>query len=150
VADVQDDLRPRGEEQFDVVGVTQGAYTLSVKIAPGPIASGDYVIRLDARRAATDADRVMQDGRTARAQAHRLETSGKDDEATPLFERALTLSERVRGADDPYVAMVAYDLAGNALTALDYTKAQGLYERAATALEKVYGPSHPYAAMARS
>ena len=67
-----------------------------------------------------------------------------------LFQQALALAEPVRGRDDPYVAAVIFDLAGNALERLDDDASRALYERAIGAFDKAWGPSHPYAAMARS
>jgi tetratricopeptide (TPR) repeat protein len=48
------------------------------------------------------------------------------------------------------VAIVQFDLAGNALETQDNARSRDLYERAVQTFDKVLGAAHPYAAMARS
>ncbi len=82
--------------------------------------------------------------------AVRRERAGRLEEARPTFERALSLREAVRGADDLSVARVVFELAGNALELHDDARARSLYQRALATFDKSLGGDHPYPAMARS
>jgi CHAT domain-containing protein/Tfp pilus assembly protein PilF len=150
LADVQEDLSTHGREHVDVVASTSGTYMLVVRTPPGIVGAGAYSIRLAGIRPATDADRSLQESRTMRSAAARLERAGRFNEARPLFERALEIAESVSGPDDPFVNAVVRDLAGNALEARDNRKAQSLYERALTGLEATVGAGDPQTAMVQS
>jgi CHAT domain-containing protein len=147
---VQQEFRPDHEERVEIAAAAAGTYTLQIKAADAVIAPGGYVIHLSDRRRATAADNVAQRARSTRLAAVRLETAGRFSEARPLFERALTLGEDVSGPDDPFVATVVFELAGNALEARDDARARPLYERAIGAFDRLWGSDHPYTAMARS
>jgi CHAT domain-containing protein len=149
VADFQDEIRPRGDEQVDVVAEKEGTYTLTIEPARRAV-EGDYAIRVNARRAATDADRAMQESRKLRTAATGLESSGKIDEARPLFEGALRIAEDAQGPDGLFVTFLVVDLAGNALELHDDARAESLYERALVVLDKALGPEDPQSAMVRS
>jgi CHAT domain-containing protein/Tfp pilus assembly protein PilF len=146
----QEEIRRYGAERVDVVAAKEGIYTLTIVPADGAIDPGEYTIRLDSRRPAASSDRVMQESRSLRTVAVRLERAGAFDEARSMFERALRLSEAARGPDDIDVAMVIFDLAGNALEAHDDARARSLYQRAVVTFDRLWGADHPYPAMARS
>jgi CHAT domain-containing protein len=150
IGDFQDEIRRDGEEHVEVVALTPGVYSVTVKPAEGVVAPGEYAIRLAERRTATDADRVMQESRSLRTAGRRLEQTGRFGDAAPLLEKALRLGESVRGPHDVYVAEVVFELAGNALDRRDDTGARAFYERAIATFDEAWGASHPYAAMARS
>ncbi len=150
VEEFQDEIRRDGEERADIVADRAGSYMLSIKAADGTIVSGGYVIRLDDRRTATDADRRMHSARILRTEARRLERTGNYTRAQTLFEQSLAIAESLRGCSDPYVALVAFDLAGNALERQDNTRARELYTRATRIFDEQWGSEHPYPAMARS
>ena len=150
VEDIQDEIRPEGEERVEIVADQAGSYGLSIRPADGTTAPGEYVIRVDARRAATDTDRRMQESRVLRTRARQLERTGSYAEARSLFERALAVAESVRGCRDPYVALVTFDLAGNALERQDNARSRDLYEHAIRTFDDHWGSAHPYPAMARS
>jgi CHAT domain-containing protein len=149
IADFQSEIRREGQEQVEIVADAAGAYVLAITSGPG-IMSGSYAIRLDARRAATDADRSMQEARALRMAAARLESAARLDEARALFERALAIAESVAGVDDPFVGLLTFDLAGNALESRDDARAESLYRRAIAVFERSWGAEHPYTAMAQS
>src|SRR4029077_9318109 len=67
-----------------------------------------------------------------------------------LFEQSLAIAQSLRGEDDTDVAMMQFDLAGNALETQDNARSRDLSERAVRTFDKVLGAAHPYAAMARS
>jgi len=150
IADIQEEIRPQGQEDVELVADANGTYTLAVRRAIGPHDSGSYVIHIAGRRVATDGDRGIQQARSLRTDASRLESAMKLDEARSTFERALALAERVRGPEDPLLGLVLFDLAGNALERRDDAGAESLYRRAAGIFEKAWGAGHPYAAMTQS
>jgi CHAT domain-containing protein len=151
IADVQDEIRREGQEQVDVVADAAGTYTLAITAAPNTaLPDASYAIHVASRRAATDADRSMQEARRLRTAAIRLGRAAKTDQERPLLERALTISEAVRGPDDVFVGELLFQLAGNALESREDARAESLYQRAITVLEKTWGAEHPYPAMARS
>jgi CHAT domain-containing protein len=150
IAEVDDEIRPYGEEQVDLTADVSGIYTVAVSASPVASTIGTYAIRIDNRHTATAEDRLLQNSRRLRALAASREADGHFDEARPLLERALTLSERARGPEDTGVAMVVFDLAENALDARDDSRARVLIQRAIGIYEKAWGPEHPYAAMARA
>src|SRR5262249_26309958 len=114
IDEFQDEGRPEGGERGDVGAAKTGADTLTIAAAGGAGAPGFYTIRLDSRRQATHIDRVVQESRSLRTSATRLERAARFEESRSMFERALSLGESALGHDDAYVAMVRFDLAGNA------------------------------------
>jgi tetratricopeptide repeat protein len=150
VEEFQDEIRRQGNERVDIVAETAGSYVLSIHAADGTVVPGDYVIRVDERRRASDVDRRMQDARVLRTRARQLERAGQYADARSRFEQSLTAAESVRGCDDLSVALIAFDLAGNALERQDNARARELYNRAVQIFDDRLGSDHPYAAMARS
>jgi tetratricopeptide (TPR) repeat protein len=63
--------------------------------------------------------------------------------ARPLYERALTISEKVLGAEHPYTAVSLSNLAGLLQGLGDHDGSRPLYERALAISEKVLGAEHP-------
>ena len=149
IADFQSAITRDGAERIDIVADESGSYVLAIRPGPG-LASGTYAIRITGRRAATDADRSMQEARSLLTAGIGLKSAARQGEARPLLERALTIVEAVRGPEDPLFGMVVFELAGNALEARDDARAESLYRLAVVSLEKVWGHDHPYPAMARS
>jgi CHAT domain-containing protein len=150
IEELQDEIRPNGEERVDIVSEKAGTYTLTLTAADGAIAPGIYSIRLDRHRPATGIDRVVQESRSLRTAATRLERAARFDEARSIFERALSVSEDALGSNHPYVGMLIFDLAGNALERHDDASAQSLYQQAMAIFDRLWDPDHPYAAMARA
>ena len=104
-----------GSEDVEITSTTAGTYTLVVRPAAGAIGSGGFAIRVVDRRLATDADRAVQEARTLMVSASRLEDAGKLDDARVQFERALALGESAQGPNSPFVMVLVFDLAANAL-----------------------------------
>lgn len=149
VVEFQEEIRPNGDERVDVVADEAGAYTLAIAPSRG-VYSGTYAIRVTARRPATDADRSLYEARRLRTVAQDLNTAARHEEARPLLERALAISEAGRGPNDVLVGIVLYDLAGSAIGARDDASAEPLCRRALAIFEKSWGDGHPYSAMARA
>jgi CHAT domain-containing protein len=150
IDEFQDEIRLRGEEDVDVVAWQAGTYTLTIAAGDGAIEPGIYSIRLDSHRPATDIDREVQESRSLRTAATRLERAARFDEARSMFERALRLGHEALGPNDAYVARLIFDLAGNALEMHDDASARLLYERAIATFDRLWGADHPYPAMARA
>ena len=150
IAEVDDEIRPHGQEQIDLTADVSGIYTVAVSASPVALVTGTYAIRIQSRDEATVEDRLLQNSRRLRALAASREVDAHFDEARPLLERALTLSERARGPEDTGVAMVLFDLAENSLETRDDSRARSLIHRAIRIYEKAWGADHPYTAMARA
>jgi CHAT domain-containing protein len=149
IADFNDEVRRDGEEHVELVADASGIYSVTIRASSVAIASGRYAIRIAGRHPATDADRAMQQSRRLRTAAARLDDQGRFAEGRALLERALRLSEAHRGPEDADVALLLYQLAGNALEQRDDVRSQQLDERAIAIFDKVKGAEHPLSAMAR-
>jgi CHAT domain-containing protein len=143
ISDFQKEDRNFGDERVEVVADTSGRYRVLVKPALRNLPAGRYSIRLVETRAATPADRDMQEARQLRASAQRLRAEGKFAEARDLTERALAIAEKVRGVDDPYVAGLVVEMGDIEVDARNISKAALLYERARKTFEERLGSDHP-------
>ena len=150
VAEFHDAFTRGGVEHAEVVGEESGDYTLTVALPQGIVTPGTYTIRTVARRAATDADRTMQESRRGRAQAASLMRAGSFDVAQNTLAHALTIAEGVRQPDDPYVIGVVRDLAENALIRRDTPRATSLYQSALSVLNTLRGAEDPETALVQS
>jgi len=70
-------------------------------------------------------------------------TQGNYEQAKPLYERALSVWEKVLGAEHPQMALGLNNLAGLHKTQGNYEQAKPLYERALAIFEKALGAEHP-------
>lgn len=150
IADIDDEIRSRGEEQVALVADVSGTYTVGIMASSVAATAGSYAIRIAGRRTAIEDDRLRQDSRRLRTAAARLEADGRFEEGRHLLERALALSERAHGSDHTDVAMVLFRLTENALETRDDARARPLIQRAIAIYETAWGANHPYAAMARA
>ncbi len=150
IGDFDDELTLVGREQADIVADTAGPYTVIVKPAPGTIEPGSYAIRLEGRHPATADERSLQESRKLRVAAARLDDEGHFAQARPLLERALKITEDVRGPDDLQVAAVATRLAGVYLRLPDNMKSEAFYQRAIAIVDRKLGAQDPRAAYVRS
>jgi CHAT domain-containing protein/Tfp pilus assembly protein PilF len=78
-----------------------------------------------------------------RAQVEGLYREGRYEEAIPLAQRALALSEKTLGPEHPDTATSLIILGGLYETTGAYAKAEPLFERAVALYEKALGPEHP-------
>ncbi len=150
IAEFEDEIRKEGDELVDLVAEARGAYTIAIEAATGTVAPGSYAIRIATRRAATEADRSMQDARRLRTSAAQLEMEGRFGDARVSLERALAITERVRGPDDVQVGEVAAQLAGVYRWLSAGPKSKADYDRAIAIFERTLGAGHPVTAVARS
>ena len=150
IGDFDHEFTAAGSEDVEVTSTSAGTYTLVIRPAAGAIGSGGFAIRVVDRRLATDADRAVQEARTLLVSAARLEDAGKLDDARVQFERALALGESAQGPNSPFVMVLVFDLAANALDRRDNARADLLLQRALTVLDATVGPDDPFDAVVRS
>jgi CHAT domain-containing protein/Tfp pilus assembly protein PilF len=143
IGEFQDEPRNHGEEHVEVVAEASGNYALMVQAPLKGVAPGAYAIRIVETRTATNDDRSMQDARRLRAEYRAMFDARNYDDARPLVERALAISERVRGTDDLYVAKVEADRATVYHQKQAHARAEPLYLRALTVMEAALGTDHP-------
>jgi CHAT domain-containing protein/tetratricopeptide (TPR) repeat protein len=146
----QDEIRKDGDEQVEIVAGTTGTYTISVAPAEGIIAPGAYAIHLESRRVATEADRTLQEAHTLRAAGTRLFEQENMFAARPLLERALQLTEGVRGPDDLQVARLTYLLARVYTQVPETAKADTFFQRTLAIMDARLGADHPATAIVRA
>jgi tetratricopeptide (TPR) repeat protein len=70
-------------------------------------------------------------------------------QAEPLYQRALTVQERVLGPEHPHTLRTIHDLATLYRNQGKYEQAEPLYQRALTVQERVLGPEHPHTVASR-
>ena len=74
--------------------------------------------------------------------------TGQYQEAIPLAQRALAITEKARGPEHPDTAAALSNLAMLYQTISAYAEAAPLYEHALAILQKALGPEHPNTAVA--
>ena len=146
----QDEPGFTGAEHVGIAAATDGVYALAISPGDGATAPGDYEIRLAPPRPVTETDRRLLHAHALRTRARQAERRGRFAEARPLLEQAQALAESALGANDLFVGMIVFDLAGNALERQDNAGARALYEQAIRVFDAARGAAHPYPAMARS
>ena len=146
---LDDESRPRGKEEVDVVADGDATYTIVVTVSPGTVRAGSYAIGMASLRAATDVDRSMYELLTLRTNAARAYEREQNEDVRILLERALAIAERMAGGDDE-LARVAADLAAIYLDLADTTRSEALYRRALAIMDRSLGVDHPTTAFTRS
>ena len=74
----------------------------------------------------------------------------KNEQAEPLYQRALAIQEKMLGPEHPELATYLNNLALFYEAQGDYEQAESLFQRALTIRELVFGPTHPYTMQART
>jgi hypothetical protein len=82
-------------------------------------------------------------------QVTELYQAGKFNEAVPIAQEAVELSEKALGLDHPNTALALSNLARLYWFLGDYAKAEPLFQRALKIKRKALGPDHPDTAAAR-
>jgi CHAT domain-containing protein len=146
-AEYNSEIRPQGEERADFVAETTGIYRLDVA---GQVigTTGRYEIRLTEMRAANEHDRALDEARRLSAQAHDLSVAGKYNEALPLAERALELSEKELGQEHADVAYLLERIGWLYSNKGNYARAGQLFQRALDIDKRALGLEHPQTAEA--
>jgi CHAT domain-containing protein/tetratricopeptide (TPR) repeat protein len=147
VAEFDSESKLQGEERVFLVADAPGVYQLAIQAKYPKAATGRYELRLTEVRAATEQDRAILEAHELSTEARQLYEGGKYDEAIPFAERALTVAEKISGADDVYVAQLLSDLASIYDAKSDHAKPQALLERALGILRGKPGPEDPRTAL---
>ena len=150
IADFQDEPTKGGAEQVDIVASCEGTYTVAIETVRGIVGSGAYAIRIVSRRAATGADRALQEAQILRTKAASLFEHGLPEQAQPLLERALALTEGARGGDDEHVALVMAQLAQVYMDLPDFARAESTFQRTLSIMDGTLGAGHVQTAFVRS
>src|SRR5262245_17789467 len=135
--------RLRGPETVEQVAEAEGDYRLVVQPRHKAAPAGDYEIRIEELRVATENDRALHEARKLYKKVSDLRIAGKYDEALPYIERALAIRERILGPDHLDVSQAINSLAALYYYKGEYSKAEPLYQRALAIKEKSLGPEHP-------
>lgn len=137
----------QGQESVSLVAEETGDYRLVVQPKLKGALTGEYEIRIEELRAATENDRSLQEARKLNDENIKLRRAGKYEEARPLVERALEIRERLLGPDHCDVAAAINGLAILYYYKGEYGKAELLHQRALAIREKALGPEHPNVAV---
>lgn len=86
---------------------------------------------------------TVEEAKRLHQQASDLYKQGKYTEALSLFQRSLTICEKVLGPEHPNTAGSVNNLANVYRDMGDYAHALPLFQRALAVREKVLGPEHP-------
>jgi len=150
VADIQDDIRPIGVEDVEIVADAAGSYDIAIKPVSGVAAPGAYAVHLAAIGPADESDRAMRDARRLRTRATRLEEDGLFDAARTLLERALAITESTRGPADLQTASVLAELGTVYQSLPDDPKSEAAFHQAVAIMDSSLTPDHPMAAWVRA
>jgi CHAT domain-containing protein len=131
-----------GQEWVSLVAEAQGQHRMIIRPEQNWASEGDYEIRIEELRIATENDRELQEAHKLYAEACRLRDAGKYDEALPLFERVIETRKRISGPDDRDLATVLHDLAVFYYYKGDYPKVEPVSTRALAIQEKTLGQEH--------
>ncbi len=131
-----------GHEPVSLVAEATGTYRLIIRPEQNWAPAGNYEIRIDELRSATETDRALQDAHRLNEAARRLRDAGKYAEALPLFERVIETRNRISGPLDRDLASALHDLAVFYYYKGDYPKIEPLSSRALAIQEKTLGPEH--------
>ena len=143
VLEFHDETRYVGTERAELVADASGPSILAVKAALPGGPTGSYVIRVDETHSATSTDRSMHDARTRRTRAMTLLKASRYDEARPLLEQALAVTENLRGPNDVEVGNLLAELGYLFLSKLDNANAERSLQRSLTILERPWESSTP-------
>jgi len=143
ITEFDSEIRTQGQEMMSLVADAAGNYRVSVQAKQQSAPVGRYEIREVEIRAATEKDRALEEAHKLHTESRRLSSSGKNDEARSLAERALEIREKALGQDHLDVALSLNNLANLYYDKGDYARAETLYKRALSIREKALEPEHP-------
>ena len=146
VALFDDEARPGASEHVGIVAPAPGPMHLVIAAKYPKYGTGQYVVRVDEIRAATDRARALYEARTLAQQAAAFHNAGKFAEAVERAARALTRADSAAGSNEGYVGELARELANYQRAAGDDQAALQSFQRALTITEATLGPNHPQAA----
>lgn len=138
-----DEYRKNGEEIVEIVAKAARSYRLIVRASSKSAPTGRYAIRVAEIRDATENDRSLQEARTIEAKFRRALNAGEYEDARLSVERALAISEKVLGTEQPFVATLLMCLSDYYEDKQDPARTLALRERAVAIFEKALGDEHP-------
>lgn len=149
-AEFQDEVGLAGKEHVSFVADADATYTVVLASAAGTKATGEYTLRVTARRPATGRDRLIDEARRLRTAAVHQFDRNRTDEAVTLFEQALGLTEQALGSDSGAAGQVMAQLAAAYADLPDFQRAESSYLRALSILDRDQGATAPATAFVRS
>ena len=145
LANFNREWRQVGKENLDLAASQSGVYRLEIKPAMRGI-SGRYEVSVSPPRSATTHDQFLFEAHRLFSRSAALTARGEDAQAIAFTRRAIEITERETGPDDPELATLL-DLAGYQGTHTgDYKASEGLFQRALAIDEKALGPRDPHTA----
>ncbi|HZS45056.1 MAG TPA: CHAT domain-containing tetratricopeptide repeat protein [Blastocatellia bacterium] len=139
------ETRLDGEEKANFVAETAGVYRVDIKCRYKGSA-GNYEVLVSEIRPATEHDRLLPEACRLINQALDLRDLNKYDEAMTLATRALELTEKDLGPNDPYVAYVLAVLGSLYFDKGDFPQAEQVGLRGLEIDKKALGLGHPQTA----
>ncbi|HKX27680.1 MAG TPA: tetratricopeptide repeat protein [Blastocatellia bacterium] len=146
--ELDSEIRLRGSEILSQVAETAGDYRVIVQPKQKTAAAGNYQIRIEELRAATEPDHALQEAQRLYQEYLKLQRMGRFDEAIPLVERVLEIRKKILGPEHREVALAYSRLAVLYSIKGDFAKAEPLFQQARVIAEKALGPDHPEVAAA--
>jgi CHAT domain-containing protein/tetratricopeptide (TPR) repeat protein len=143
ITEFNSESRNQGQETVEQVAEAAGSYKLKVRPMQEGAAAGEYEIRIEEVRNATDIDRALQQARELHTEFRRLYFASRYDDALSVLERVLELREKAQGPEHPMVAATLHNLASIYRNKGNYAKAESLHHRAQAIWEKTLGPEDP-------
>jgi CHAT domain-containing protein len=143
IANFNDEYRSQGEEKVEVVAESGGTYRLIVRATSRSAPIGQYEIRATELRTATSDDRLLQEARKLKYESGRALRAGDYEGMRKFSERAIAISEKVLGQEDPFVASMLVELAMYHSEKQEFAKELAVAKRIQYITEKAYGPEHP-------
>jgi tetratricopeptide (TPR) repeat protein len=131
-----------GMEKAVWITSTGGAWQVHIAPFEGS-QSGSYAIKWTQQREATQNDRQLWVADSLRSLAKEHETQQNYVDAEKNFQQALSIREKVLGAEHLLVAQILNNLAGLFEAQARYVEAESLNLRALTIRENNLGPEHP-------
>jgi len=132
----------KGQESATLLTEAAGIYRLTVRPRQKNAPAGEYEIRIEELRAATEDDLAVNEARKLYQESLKLLRAGNYDEAMPLVDRSREIRERVLGPEHVSVADALVVLATLYYYKGEYAKAEPIYQRALVIREKALGPEH--------
>jgi CHAT domain-containing protein/tetratricopeptide (TPR) repeat protein len=129
-----------GQESVSAVAEKAGEYRLTVRPKRKGVPAGNYEIRIEGLRAATDDDRALQEARKRYRDFFQLFREGKYGEALTTIERAVEIREKLLGPEHRETVNALHNLATICFHTGDYARAESLHRRVLSIREKLLGP----------
>ena len=132
----------QGPEPLSFIIEPAGRYTLEIESFDKSAPPGNYELKLEEVKTASEEDRARIEIETLNAQAKQLQQAGKYDQGVVLAQQAVEKSENRFGPDHVDITASLNILGLLYSHKGDYARAEPLHVRALAIREKVLGPDH--------